>query len=65
GIPAGERGPDGRYPEGTINARVDQRLREMAETLQRFGREERGERKAPEAREEGRGHAGGGNMSVE
>jgi lon-related putative ATP-dependent protease len=65
GIPAGERGPDGRYPEGTINARVDQRLREMAETLQRFGREERGERKAPEAREEGRGNAGGGNMSVE
>jgi hypothetical protein len=44
---------------------VDQRLREMAETLQRFGREERGERKAPEAREEGRGNAGGGNMSVE
>jgi len=65
GVPAGERGPDGRYPEGTINARVDQRLREMAETLQRFGREERGERKAPEAREEGRGNTGGGNMSVE
>ncbi|MDR7443171.1 MAG: S16 family serine protease, partial [Armatimonadota bacterium] len=33
GLPAGERGPDGRFPEGTVNARVDQRLREFAERV--------------------------------
>lgn len=62
GIPAGERGPDGRYPAGTINARVDQRLREMAEALQRFGREDRGGRPEAEARknEEGTPPSNGG-----
>ncbi len=42
GRPAGERGPDGRYPEGTINAAVERRLRELAEAVRRFepGREE-------------------------
>jgi len=39
GVPAGERGPDGRYPEGTVNARVDARLRELAQRLREFGRE--------------------------
>lgn len=38
GIPAGERQPDGTYPEGTINRRVDDRLREMGETMRKFGR---------------------------
>ncbi len=33
GVPAGERGPDGRFPEGTVNALVDQRLREFAERV--------------------------------
>lgn len=41
GIPAGERGPDGKYPEGTVNYLVDRRLAEMARALQTFGREER------------------------
>ncbi|MDZ7270780.1 MAG: AAA family ATPase [candidate division KSB1 bacterium] len=36
GVPAGERGPDGRFPEGTVNARVDARLRELAEGLRQF-----------------------------
>lgn len=40
GVPAGERGPDGQFPDGTVNARVDQRLREMAVALQEFGKVE-------------------------
>jgi predicted ATP-dependent protease len=31
-LPAGERGEDGLYPEDTVNRRVEDRLREMAET---------------------------------
>jgi len=31
GVPAGERGPDGRFPEGTVHRLVEDRLREMAE----------------------------------
>lgn len=38
GVPAGERQEDGSYPEGTINHRVDARLREMGEMMRRFGR---------------------------
>ena len=30
GVPAGVRGPDGRFPEGSINARVEARLDAMA-----------------------------------
>ena len=37
GVPAGERGPDGRYPEGSINQRVEARLVSMAEVVRRFG----------------------------
>ncbi|MFO7742072.1 MAG: ATP-binding protein [Anaerolineae bacterium] len=37
GVPAGERGPDGRYPEGTINAKVERRLAELAEKRSEFG----------------------------
>jgi hypothetical protein len=36
GNPAGERQPDGSWPEGTVNFRVDKRLREMAEALRKF-----------------------------
>jgi len=39
GRPAGQRGPDGAFPEGTINHLVDQRLREMAERLRSFARD--------------------------
>jgi hypothetical protein len=38
GVAAGERDAEGKYPEGTINQRVDARLREMGETMRRFGR---------------------------
>lgn len=37
GVPAGERQADGSWPEGSVNARVDQRLRQMAEALHKFG----------------------------
>ncbi len=41
---AGERQEDGSYPKGTLNALVDQKLRELALGLKTFG-EERGEEK--------------------
>ncbi len=56
GVPAGRRGPDGAYPEGTVYRRIDDRLRDMAERMARFGRpelaapeEEEEEEEAPEA----------------
>ncbi len=42
GRPAGARREDGTYPEGTIFYLVDQRLREMAEQVKKFGQEEKG-----------------------
>jgi predicted ATP-dependent protease len=36
GMPAGVPGPDGAYPEGTVNFLVRRRLRELAERLRRF-----------------------------
>lgn len=33
GVPAGERGPDGSFPEGTIHGKVAARLKEMAAQL--------------------------------
>jgi len=38
GLPAGEKGPNGRYPEGTVNRRVDDRLAAFAEKARSFGR---------------------------
>ncbi len=40
GIPAGRRGRSGKFPAGTVFAQVDDKLREMAITLQNFGRED-------------------------
>jgi predicted ATP-dependent protease len=31
GVPAGARQENGKFPEGSVNARVEQRLRELAE----------------------------------
>ncbi len=39
GVPAGRRSVRGTYPRGSINYRVDRRLREMAEGLKEFGPE--------------------------
>jgi predicted ATP-dependent protease len=38
GAPAGERRPDGTWEPDTVNARVDQRLRDYAQCLKDFGR---------------------------
>lgn len=49
-VPAGERGPDGTFPEDSVNGRVDRRLREMAQGLRGFVQEE--QRVTGEAEEE-------------
>ncbi|MCA9702355.1 MAG: AAA family ATPase [Methanolinea sp.] len=36
GVKAGEKGPDGSFEEGSINYRVDNRLREMAERFREY-----------------------------
>jgi lon-related putative ATP-dependent protease len=48
GVKAGTRLADGSFEPDTVNARVDQRLREMAETLQRFGKEDNRKNHEPE-----------------
>ena len=40
GIPAGEHDEDGRYPQGTINRFVEDRLAELAERRQKYARAE-------------------------
>jgi len=40
GIPAGERGEDGRYPEGTVNYLVQQKLKLYNDLLTRQGKEQ-------------------------
>jgi lon-related putative ATP-dependent protease len=37
GVPAGERGEDGQYPPETVNGRVDRKLFELADRLNKFG----------------------------
>ena len=37
-IPAGERGPDGIFPEQSVNGRVEQQLLEFADIRRRFSR---------------------------
>lgn len=43
GLPAGERGPDGMFPEGSFNALVAARLLELSERIREFGGEEAAE----------------------
>ncbi|MBI3603065.1 MAG: AAA family ATPase [Nitrospirae bacterium] len=42
GLPAGVRGPDGQYPEGTLYGKVAKRLEEMAQIVTEWGERERG-----------------------
>ncbi len=37
GVPAGHKGEDGSYPEGTINYLVDKRLQDLADSLKKYG----------------------------
>lgn len=59
GLPAGERGPDGRFPEGTVNRRVDDALRDLAVRLRNFGKPpaQKGEADKP-GEDEGNGDNG-------
>jgi lon-related putative ATP-dependent protease len=41
----GERGPDGKFPEGTVNYLVEKRLEELAKSYKEFGRVKKGELK--------------------
>ncbi|MBC6951484.1 ATP-dependent protease, partial [candidate division KSB1 bacterium] len=41
GVPAGVRGAEGKFPECTVNHRVEQRLREFGERMKEFGREKK------------------------
>jgi lon-related putative ATP-dependent protease len=43
GLPAGQRGDDGKFPEGTLNYRVEQQLIEFAEKARAFRTLEGGE----------------------
>ena len=40
GIPAGERGADGQYPEDTVNGKVDRKLFLLADRLNKFGQKQ-------------------------
>jgi predicted ATP-dependent protease len=60
GLPAGDRQPDGTYPEGSVNALVDARLREMGEAMRKFGGPPKGEgEKANEKPDEEKAQDGG------
>ncbi len=44
GVPAGDRQDDGGYPEGTVHQRVEQRLKELAQSARKFRLADRRER---------------------
>jgi lon-related putative ATP-dependent protease len=44
GVLAGERGPDGVYPQGTVHGAVQKRLRQLAIDLEVFGKDEQEKR---------------------
>lgn len=44
GVEAGSRGPDGAFPEGTVNARVDRELIRLARGLKAFAAEGEGDK---------------------
>ena len=51
GKPAGERQPDGTYPEGAVNYLVAKRLKELAKTLKDFGKAKPAGKKEEENKE--------------
>jgi len=57
----GERGEDGAFPEGSLNGRIEARLRFLAEESRRFGRSPAA--KAGKSGEAGNGNGDGGEKS--
>jgi len=47
GVPAGARGPDGRFPEGSVNGRVEARLLSFAEAARRSAGPEKNAKEEP------------------
>ncbi|QSV44448.1 Lon protease family protein [Geobacter benzoatilyticus] len=45
GVAAGEKGADGTWPEGTINHMVDMRLKQMIESMKKFGASDKDDKK--------------------
>lgn len=45
GVAAGEKGADGAYPAGSINHLVDMRLKQMIESMKKFGASDKDEKK--------------------
>jgi predicted ATP-dependent protease len=54
GVPAGKRGRNGQFPEGTVAYRVDRRLQDFAECLKSFTEEEAPGNKGRDARHRGK-----------
>lgn len=50
GVPAGIRGKDGKYPEGTVNFLVEKRLKEFGESLKEMPPPKENEEKKPQAK---------------
>jgi lon-related putative ATP-dependent protease len=48
GMPMGERDDDGRFPEGTVSRRVEERLEELAESQRKFAAQTRSLQESPE-----------------
>jgi len=46
GVPAGERGRNGKFPPGTVNQLVEKRLQEFAKRLRELGREKKDHRQS-------------------
>ncbi|MBI5493103.1 MAG: AAA family ATPase [Deltaproteobacteria bacterium] len=55
GTPVGERDPEGKYPEGTVNFLVEKKLFGLAKSLKEFGRPER--KKVEEKKDDNRKEA--------
>jgi predicted ATP-dependent protease len=58
GLPAGERGEDGRFPEGSVNRRADDRLAEFARKARAFGKAATGNNKNDKTAKDGEGGPG-------
>jgi hypothetical protein len=48
GVPAGDRGPEGAYPEESINGRVEKALKQFVLDLRAFDKPKKGEKEEDE-----------------